>query len=195
MPNNIQAEILSSIADRLRRIGFRKRQMRNFVCDLEKGCTGFVGLNVAHHLGGVLEINPVVGVRIDLLEDKLSELTGRDTKKLATPTLSRNIGYWSSDYKYRTYIFSNESDINVEADRLVGELLAIGVPAIRPFCDTNKIYSEIANPQFFNVEKRKYYEPVLIAMLGSRDKGLSEFLCARRGWVSPTIGCKTVSNK
>jgi len=26
------------------------------------------------------------------------------------------------------------------------------------------------------------------------DLGLSEFLCARRGWVSPTIGCKTVVN-
>lgn len=169
MPSGRQVEILASIAGRLKSISFRKRHAQIFVCDLEKGCTGFVGLNLAHHPVRAIEINPVIGVRIELVEDKLSALTGRDTRKLGSPMISCNVGYSSSDNRYRTYLFTDVTDMNAEVNRLVEDVQMIGMPTMRPICNINKAYSEITNLKTFQADKRRYYEPILIAMLDDRD--------------------------
>jgi hypothetical protein len=93
-------------------IGMVKRQAWVFTCPLTNECLGWVGLNRAiKSQKGLLEINPVIGVRYQPLEKLLSDLIGEEFHSYLPPTVSVHLGYLMPQERYTPWLFrTGESD-------------------------------------------------------------------------------------
>jgi hypothetical protein len=59
----LDSNVFALTHTQLSKRGWRKRKPAIFTVDIRDESIGWLGLNTAHYRGGVLEINPVVGVR------------------------------------------------------------------------------------------------------------------------------------
>jgi hypothetical protein len=90
-----RASALQPLQERLLARGFTKR--RGLFLRGGDGWQDWVGLNTASHQTpvGVVLVNPVVGVRVDAVEEKLSELLPADTPEYrnTVPTVTEPLRY------------------------------------------------------------------------------------------------------
>src|SRR5688572_9579620 len=74
--------------------GFRRRKRGVLTLPISKHVQGWVGLNTALSAReDALLINPVVGIRHDLVEQIVAEVDGDKPHAYAPPTVSMNVGY------------------------------------------------------------------------------------------------------
>src|SRR5690606_27740771 len=90
----IRSRVLELVRAELAGLAFEKRAGDIFTRDLTSEVLGWIGLNRATRgRPGVLEINPVVGVRHQPIERLLAELRGEKAHPYVPPTLSVHLGY------------------------------------------------------------------------------------------------------
>ena len=78
-------------------IGFKKRSEEIYTQPITNDVIGWVGLNRKARKDGVLEINPVVGVRHQAVEHLVADLNGDTFHPYIPPTLSSHLGYLRGD--------------------------------------------------------------------------------------------------
>lgn len=128
-----------ALAERLASEGFRKVKPGVFVRAHTPGVLSWVGLNHARR-GASVEINPVVGVRHQVLERVLAELNQEDFDEAVPPTAAMNVGYILPADQYVAFIFDGSSSDRVLVENVIEAILT----SVREFVDRNVELSALA---------------------------------------------------
>ena len=95
-------DVLRCMESLLKEEGFHAGPHGVLLRPIRSGFQMFVGLNTATHRGdGVIGINPVVGLREDAVENRVTELTGHRS----IVTLSISLGYLMPERRYSIRTF------------------------------------------------------------------------------------------
>jgi hypothetical protein len=131
---------------------------------------GWIGLNKAiRGQGGVLEINPVVGVRNQQIERRVSDLTGDKFSEVVPPTLSGNLGYLMPENKYRPFMFHENDPIEPIVEELVAEVQTYGLPFVRTNADMGNLVKNLSTCRFAVSFVAAYRIPIGFFLLGQLD--------------------------
>ncbi|HCF28202.1 MAG TPA: hypothetical protein DEV81_13600 [Cyanobacteria bacterium UBA11049] len=85
-------KVMETTCQELCAIGIQKRSGNIFTFKLNKEAIGWVGLNRAvRNYGGLLAVNPVVGVRYQIIEKTLADIEGKKFHSYLPPTISTHI--------------------------------------------------------------------------------------------------------
>lgn len=123
------AEVVEACRERLEHVDFQPRSGDIFTRPAVDDVLGWLGLNRAVGRGdGLVEINPVVGVRHQALEALIAELLGRKRHGYIPATLSSSIGYLMGDSSYRAWMFGGNVPVRDVAEELVSAVAKHGLP-------------------------------------------------------------------
>jgi hypothetical protein len=114
----------------LARLGFRRRAQGVLALDAAEDVLGWLGLNRATR-HGVLEVNPVVGVRHQRVERLVAELTGVRFHPWSPPTLSSHLGYLMPQQAYLPWVVRAVEDAPGKAAELAAAVAEHGLPFVR----------------------------------------------------------------
>ena len=83
VPKDFTKDVFALLHDRLGALGFRKRKPQVVSLLVDEGVLGLIGLNKATGRGaGILEINPVIGIRNQTIERMVSGCLGEPFDEL-----------------------------------------------------------------------------------------------------------------
>lgn len=117
------------IATHLVEAGMQKRKGDIFTRELVPEVLGWIGLNRAYQKKeGVLEINPVIGVRHQELEELLASLLHETFHPYVPPTISIALGYLTAEHRFKSWQFESGRDADAVAQTLVENILEFGYP-------------------------------------------------------------------
>lgn len=121
-------------------LGFRKRSGQIYTVDLDSEAMGWLGLNSAseHQVSGVVEVNPVIGIRHQGIERVVAELQGLAFHEYQPPTVSINLGYLMPAARYMAW-HVNTARTNGDIQDLVVSIRDYGVPYMREHSDLKAI--------------------------------------------------------
>lgn len=148
--------------------GMRKRISGYFTRELKENFRGSVGLNEAKKYG--FSINPIIGVRNELLELLLAQLTGREFHPYAPSTIARPIGYLMDPPEYRTWSFEQGKDNAATVDDMVNEITTVGFRYMESNQTIEAMCERIARDHHFMMHSDVYQLPVGYMMLGRFDE-------------------------
>ena len=127
MSSGLVAEVRLACRERLADAGFQPRSGDIFTRPIANDLLWWLGLNRAVGQGrGAVEVNPVVGVRHQVLETSVAELLRVKPHSYIPPTLSISLGYLMPNPTYRPWIFDREVPVAVVADSLVEAVVTYG---------------------------------------------------------------------
>lgn len=114
----------------LGRLGFRRRAQGVVTLEVAEDVLGWLGMNRAIR-NGILEVNPVVGVRHQRVERLLAELTGVRFHPWSPPTLSSHLGYQMPQRAYVPWMVRAVEDGPGVAAAMAAAVQDYGLPFIR----------------------------------------------------------------
>lgn len=129
----LDSYVFALTAAELSKTGWKPRKPGIFTLTMCDESIGWLGLNAAHYLNGILEINPVCGVRHQRLEELVAEFSGMKNHQCIPPTVSSNIGYLMPDKKFISWKFQEDGN----CDALVAEMTTEIEKNGRPFFEHN----------------------------------------------------------
>ena len=125
------AEVRAVCRERLVSAGFRARSGDIFTRPVTGDVLAWLGLNRAVGRGdGLVEVNPVVGVRHQALESLVAELLGVKPHGYVPATLSSSLGYLMPGARYRPWMFGGDVPLGGVADEMVADVAGHGVPYV-----------------------------------------------------------------
>jgi len=125
--------VFALAAEQLARAGFQKRKVDIYTSAVNGEVAGWLGLNKALYREGVLQINPVVGVRHQKLESRVAELLGQKPHQYVPATISTNVGYLMPEEKYVAWSFKADANCETPVAEVVAAIGKFG----RPFMEQN----------------------------------------------------------
>jgi hypothetical protein len=142
--------------------------------DLADGVSGSVGLNTESRAEpGVARVNPVLGVRSDLVERWVARLKGFEYKSYGPPTVSRPLGYLLPAAQPAWWAFNAGGAGNESvADDVTASMESVGLPYMRKNTDLESMLAEAEGGWGLGLNDRR---PVLLALLG-RDEDAVAFV-------------------
>lgn len=179
IPKDFTKSVLASVQRELSSLGFEKRKAGILVLKITADVIGTVGLNIASgHGAGVLEINPVIGVRNQQIERLVAELSGDTFDELVPPTLAGNVGYLSPENRYAPFLFTVDLEIGDVARQLCHAVEMHGLPFQREVANLASLVDAMQTARFGIPFVTEYRIPVGLLLLGdySQAKG---FLVAK----------------
>lgn len=177
----IRSRVLELVRAELAGLAFTKRAGDIFTRDLTSEVLGWIGLNRATRgRPGVLEINPVVGVRHQPIERLLAELRGEKAHPYVPPTLSVHLGYLMPERAYRPWLFPEGEDPEAEAMRMVQAIGEFGVPFMRENAALEPLVATLETSAFGIAEQRHYRLPVMYFLLDRKARA-EEYIAERLG--------------
>jgi hypothetical protein len=170
--------VFDRITSELEKLRFQKREAGIFTLPISNETSGWLGLNRKVGDQGVLQINPVVGVRNQPLEELIAKATHGALHSYLPPSISIPLGYLTPQATFRMWEFGQPFKTN----EIVGDLIKSVTESAIPFIYSNsrleEIYVTIKRPRFYNREKADYYIPALDILMG-RDFSAREFVSAK----------------
>lgn len=144
-------------------LGFRKRAGAVFTVSVEDDVLGWLGLNTAtkHHADAV-EVNPVIGVRHQLVERLVARLTGDKFHAYLPPTVSTPLGYLMPEARYRAWMFS-AGEMTEAASSLVAAVGEFGVSFVASNTSLESLQGRLEEGLGMDTE---YRLPVVLDLLG-----------------------------
>ncbi|HWM88899.1 MAG TPA: hypothetical protein VNO33_23775 [Kofleriaceae bacterium] len=161
--------MLALVREPLTALGLRKRSGAIFTMELAPDVIGWLGLNTASKYlpTGVVEVNPVVGVRHQTVERLIADLRGEAFHAYLPPTVSISIGYVMPE---RCYVGWDVGEGRPEA---VAELTAAverhGLPYMRRLVELPALCEAVEQRQSLRPE---YQLPPIRLLLGRRNQAL-----------------------
>ena len=157
--------VVTLVQEKLGSLGFQKRKYGIMVMAVSEDVIGLVGLNTAHGRGpGILEINPVVGVRNQRVERLVADLLGRPYDEVNPYSAGVHVGYLSPESRYHPYVFEQSAPVDDLANELVDAIRKYGLPFFR---------SNVTLPALLETMRRRgiaivtvYRIPVVLHLLG-----------------------------
>ncbi len=175
----VRSRVLGVVREELADLGFKKRAGDIFTRDLGPEVLGWIGLNRATKgRPGVLEINPVVGVRHQPTERLLAELRKEKVHPYVPPTLSVHLGYLMPEREYRPWLFPEGKDSEGQTRRMVQAVSGFGVPFMEENSTLERMVATIEASGFGVPEQNHYRLPVMYYLLERR--GTAEEYIAKR---------------
>ena len=173
--NRLIADVAESLTVCLREIGFRRRKGAIYTLDLPGDTLGWVGLNRrVYPSSGVVDINPVVGVRHQKLEQIVAKLSGRQFHQYVPPTVSCNVGYLLSEAKYRVWRFDESIDNSEAVRSLVATVAGVAVPFMRAHESYDSFIRDLRLGRFTHREAQMERLPVALVLAGQRDEAVAD---------------------
>lgn len=162
--------MLDPVVSALSKLGFKKRAGEIFTIEATEDVIGSVWLNKAtqHHAPGVVEVNPVVGVRHQEVERMVAELRGEKFHSYLPTTISSPIGYLMPEGRYRAWMFGPGQPAGA-ADDLASAVAAHGVPFIRRMTALAALCEAIDNELGIE-DQLMYRRPVAWRIAGDTDR-------------------------
>lgn len=166
MPEALVREVARISRNRIVDAGFRARAGDIFTRPLGGDVLAWLALNraVRRH-DGLVEVNPVVGVRHQVLEAKVAQLCGDTVHSYIPPTMSISVGYASPEGKYQSWLFGDGRDFEVVAADLLTSVLEFGVPYMEKRSSLEAIVNAMARGEGVG-ERTVYRLPVGHLLLG-----------------------------
>lgn len=161
--------MLALVREPLTALGLRKRSGPIFTMELATDVLGWLGLNTASKYlpAGVVEVNPVVGVRHQTVERLIADLRGEAFHAYLPPTVSISIGYVMPERCYVAW------DVGEGRPESVAELTAAverhGLPYMRRLVELPALCEAVEQRQSLCPE---YQLPPIRLLLGRRDQAL-----------------------
>jgi hypothetical protein len=162
-------QVRKAVIEALKGSGFRRWRQGVLVAELGPGVFGWLGLNTAreHYPKGVLEVNPVVGVRHDAVEREIEELA-LDGRATPAPTVSTPIGYVMPQRRYRAWVLEpGDPTFTPAVAEMVTTLKTYGLEFMRSALSLEGCLQRVR--EGFSAAYQDYREPVLLMLLGRRD--------------------------
>lgn len=145
-------------------LGFAKREIAVFSRDSGGETIDWLGLNHAMRPGGVLEINPVLGVRHQVLERELARIRGQQFHSYLPPTISTHAGYLTRG-RYDPLLITEGEPVEGAAQMLGALVTEIGLP----FMERHSTLETVAHAMTSGMgspEQLAYRIPVAFWLLG-----------------------------
>lgn len=158
---------LALVADGLESLGFRKRASRIYTFELGKDFLGWLGLNGTSK-GGVIEINPVVGVRSQEIESQLSSLLGEKSHGYLPPTVSISLGYLMSRKKYQAWFFDGSSSDASSASDLLWAIREYAISFFERNSSFEALEKLLQRSEFAHNEQAMYRLPLIRLIRGDQ---------------------------
>jgi hypothetical protein len=160
------AEVGVACGERLVNAGFRSRPGDIFTRPVASGVLGWLGLNRAvGRRDGLVEVNPVVGVRHQTVEAMVAELLGEKVRGYVPPTLSSSLGYLMPGERYQPWTFGGDVPVASTAKRLAAAVVEYGMPYIERYGSLEAIVEALSNGAGVR-EVAAYRLPVGYLLLG-----------------------------
>jgi hypothetical protein len=182
------SHVFTVTAGKMAGIGFKKRQAGIFTLCLNEEVLGWVGLNTAHYAGGVLTINPTVGVRHQELETLVSNLMGMKPHQYIPPTIGTPIGYLTPKKQFTTWSFQEGTDCDAVVAEMVETVDKVGKPFMKRNANLLAVYETMLNSGLGIRHQLDYRIPTACALLGKNAEAeavLNDRLRAISGKVDP----------
>jgi hypothetical protein len=144
-PKDFVSHVFALAAEQLARIGFQKRKTDIFTVALNEEVIGWLGMNKALYHEGVLQINPVVGVRHQELESHLSALLDQKPHQYIPASLSTNVGYLMPEEKYAAWSFQEGEDCKTLVTQMVATVDEFGRSFMEQNATLESIYNTLLN--------------------------------------------------
>jgi hypothetical protein len=163
--------VLATVQQELGTLGFEKRKASIFTLPFTIDVLGSVGLNTATRRGaGILEINPVIGVRNQQIERLVAELLGEAFDELIPPTLAGNVGYLSPANRYLPFLFTEDTAVEEIANQLSDAVKTYGIPFMKKLTDLTALVEAMQTARFGMPFVIDYRIPAGLLLLGNRGK-------------------------
>ncbi len=151
--------------------GYKKRTGQIFTLELSTEFLGWLGLNRAVNRGdGSMAINPVVGVRFQVLEHTLARIMDEDPQTYVPPTISINVGYLMPESTYQTWVFEERADNQKTMVEMLSAVEKYGRPFMISMADLESIQRAFEAKEYSLPENRKYRLPLIYHMRGEGDR-------------------------
>jgi hypothetical protein len=148
-------------------VGFRKRSGDIYTRRINNDTLGWIGLNRAiHSASGVLEINPVVGVRNQAVEQMVARMTGQKLHSYIPPTVSAHLGYLMDRKEYTPWFFGEDEDNASAVRKMVSAIRAHGLPFMEANATLDALCETIANSRYGWPEQLAYRLPLVYYLTG-----------------------------
>ncbi|MCC6618869.1 MAG: hypothetical protein IT341_07500 [Chloroflexi bacterium] len=167
-------QMVAAMTAALRPMGFIRRQADGlFTIELAPDVLGWLGLNGATkwHPGAV-QVNPVIGVRHQVVERMVAELRGDRFHRYIPPTVSIPIGYVMPERTFTTWLFEPASMVAKAAD-LAAAVERYGLSAMHVARDLHGLLDKMGQRWGFS-HQNVYRRPVIQWLLGDPDGALAD---------------------
>jgi len=159
------------VREELAGLGFKKRVGDIFTRNINSAVLGWLGLNRATKgRPGVLEINPVVGVRHQPTERLLAELREEKFHAYVPPTLSVHLGYLMPERKYTPWLFPEGEDPAKQARCMIQAVSDFGVPFMEENATLKSMVTTIEASGFGIPEQQHFRLPVMYYLMEQKDR-------------------------
>ena len=157
---------------------FKKRSGEVYTRQVTGDVLGWLGLNKAvNRQDGLLEVNPVVGVRHQALERVVADLLGEKFHEYVPPTVSVHLGYVMPEHRYRPWLFGGDMSVQEVIGEMVGAILSYGVPFMERLSALTAVVASMSDSTVGIADQLAFRRPVGYLLLGD-DKGAREALGA-----------------
>ena len=166
------ASVVSTVVARVQELGFEKRAAKVMTKELSADVLGWLGLNTAtkHQKKGVVEINPVIGVRHQEVERVVAELRGEAFHAYQPPTVSTPLGYLMPESRYRGWVVDAEA-ADDPLDDLVEALTTYAVPFMESAASMSRL-CELLDEGLGHDHQVVYRRPVAWQLAGDSDRSI-----------------------
>jgi len=159
------------VREELAGVGFKKWVVDIFTRKINSAVLGWLGLNRATKgRPGVLEINPVVGVRHQPTERLLAELREEKFHAYVPPTLSVHLGYLMPERKYTPWLFPEGEDPAKQARCMIQAVSDFGVPFMEENATLKSMVTTIEASGFGIPEQQHFRLPVMYYLMEQKDR-------------------------
>jgi hypothetical protein len=158
------------VATHLVEAGMQKRKGDIFTRELVPEVLGWIGLNRAYkRKEGILEINPVIGVRHQELEELLASLLHETFHPYVPPTISIALGYLTAEHRFKSWRFESGRNADAVAQTLVENVLEFGYPFMTAY-STLPAITKAMEASTGVPSELAYRVPLAYALMGDSSK-------------------------
>ena len=167
--DDFSVDLIDRVGARLAEGGFRKRQPGIFTRELGPEMLGWVGIEDAGKKDdGLVYLNPIVGVRHQLLEAKWAKLLGEKPHPYLIPTLRTNAGFLGPRREHKEWGFEEGRDNTSIIARLARFVLSTGLQFMKETASIEKILERA--DEMMEVESQLFRIPILYWLSGDEEQ-------------------------
>lgn len=166
MIDDIRKPMLACCSELLKPFGFTKRIAGLYTVQLAADVLGWIGLNQATKVHGLLEVNVIVAVRHQAIEKLLAEMKNVEYHSYAPPTVGTHIGYVMPEKKYHPWFYSAQDDIPSLVGDMVQAIVTYGLPFMHSLLELPKVTEALISNRYDYIQHNAYRIPVALTLLG-----------------------------
>jgi hypothetical protein len=165
---DFETDLIDRVGARLSEGGFQQRQPGVFTKEIAPDVLGWVGIeSTGKKADGLVYLNPIVGVRHQLLEAKWARLIGEKPHPFLQPTLRTNAGLLGPRREHKEWGFEEGRDNTSIIARLARFVLSTGLQFMKETASIGKI---LERAQMMEPQTQLFRIPLLHWLAGDEEQ-------------------------